>query len=234
MSSQNERDRRSQKVREILDRAKAVITGTHVVYTSGKHGSAYINKDAVYPDWRNIEFLCRQIAQDFSDEEIDVVVGPVQGAMVLAYETARQITNLGGRRALWVYAEKETVVIDDPDRKCYAETGKFALKRGYDKLIAGKHILIVEDVLTTGISVRKVVDLVRGLGGEILGVAALVNRGGVKSENIGNPPKFISLLDVQMDAWDEKDCKLCANDVPVNVQVGKGKEFLTRKAAIPA
>ncbi len=242
MNPNDPQDQRGQKVRAILDEAQAVIVDDHVVYTSTKHGSAYVNKDDVYPEWMNIEFLCDEIAKDFSGDRIEMVVGPVQGATVLAYATARALRFSG--KPQWVYAEKETITpsqeeisaMNIPERfkgmKIFFETGEFVLKRGYDKRVAGKRVLVVEDVLNTGGTVKKLVELLRRLGAEVVGVAALVNRGNVTPEMIGSPAKLVSLLDVQMDAWSEEECKasrLCFKKVPINQRVGKGKEFLARE-----
>lgn len=224
-------------VARILKESDAVITGTHVVFTSGKHGDAYVNKDAIYPAGGNIRALCEEIAKDFAFEEADVVVGPVQGATVLAFETANCLSEMNHAKVLWAYAEKEQIAIPDPEgksRKVFVETGNFVLKRGYDELVKGKRVLIVEDVLTTGGSVKKVVELVRSLGGEVIGVAALVNRGGVTAEMIGNPEKFLSLQNIKMAAWEEPECPLCKEGVPINTRVGKGREYLAKKAAAKA
>jgi orotate phosphoribosyltransferase len=107
----------------------------------------------------------------------------------------------------------------------------FVVKRGYDKLVKGKRVLVVEDVLTTGGSVRKVVEATCVAGGEVIGVAALVNRGNVKTTDIGNVPALAALVSISLDAWDENDCPMCKGGTPVNTDVGKGREFLARKQA---
>ena len=104
----------------------------------------------------------------------------------------------------------------------------FVIKRGYDKLIAGKNILVVEDVLTTGGSVRKVIEAVRALGGNVIGLGVLCNRGGVTAQDVANALIF-ALVNVKMDAWSPVDCPLCAQGVPINTNVGKGREFLALK-----
>lgn len=83
---------------------------------------------------------------------------------------------------------------------------------------------MVEDVLTTGGSVKKTVQVVRKTGGKVIGVAALVNRGGVKARDIGSP-KLVALLDIQLKAMDPKQCELCKNGIPINRKVGRGKKL---------
>ena len=220
-----------QEARKILGDSRAVITDSHVVYTSGKHGSAYINKDAVYPHTMETSRLCEMIAKEFSGDNIDVVIAPAVGGVILSQWIARDLSVLTGREVLGVYAEKEIMPISDPQnegRACYVETGRFIIKRGYDKLITEKRVLVVEDVINTGNSVKKVLQATRRHGGMIVGVGALCNRGGITIQDL-NVPKFVPLMEVRLDAWDETDCPLCAQDIPINTDVGKGREFLSRK-----
>jgi orotate phosphoribosyltransferase len=105
----------------------------------------------------------------------------------------------------------------------------FVFRRGYDKLIPGKQVLVVEDVLTTGGTVKKVVGAVRELGGIVVGVGALVNRGGITAKDVGDVPRLGALINITLDVWDEKACPLCEQGVPINTDVGKGREFLDRR-----
>ena len=104
----------------------------------------------------------------------------------------------------------------------------FVIKRSQDKFVKGKRILIVEDVLTTGGSVKKVSETILAMGGIVVGVGALCNRGNVLAEAIG-VPVIKSLINVTLDAFDEADCPLCARNIPINTAVGKGADFLKRK-----
>lgn len=206
----------------ILHDVGAVIADSHIVYTSGKHGSAYVNKDALYPHTGKTAKLCKMIAERVhaTDIPIDIVIAPAIGGVILSQWIAYNLSRLRRREVFSGYAEKE-------------ENGDgFVIKRGYDKLVAGKNVLVVEDVLNTGGSVKKVVQAVKATGGTVVGVAALCNRGGVKPADIGinDLHFFFSLVDVALDAWSEAECPLCARGVPVNVGVGKGREFLARTA----
>ncbi len=199
----------------ILERRMAVITESHLVYTSGKHGDAYVNKDAVYPFKHDTSELCLGLAEHFEDSGAEVVIAPAVGGVSLEDWTAYHLTNLTGREVIGVYADKEG--------------DGFVLKRGYDKLVAGKKCLVVEDVLNTGGSAAAVVELVRATGGEVVGVGVLCNRGGVTLDAVGNPPELYALVNVTMEAWDEEVCPLCERGVPINTDVGKGAEFLAKK-----
>ena len=120
---------------EILSRLEAVLTDGHFVYTSGKHGSAYVNKDAIYPHTSDTAQLCSYLVDHFTGHDIHVVVGPEKGGIILSQWTANGLTMATDREVFGGLCEK------DDDR--------FIIKRGYEKLL-GKNILIVEDILTTG------------------------------------------------------------------------------------
>lgn len=197
-----------------LTNVSAVITNSHIVYTSGKHGSMYVNKDALYPHTKQTSELCRLFADHFSKDDVDVVIAPALGGIILSQWTAHHLSQLTGREVLGLYAEK------------IEGTKDFVIKRGYDKLLAGKKVLILEDVLTTGGSVKKVVELVRSMEGVIVGVGALCNRGGILSTDIGNVPKLFALVSIALDSWAPEDCPLCKQGIPINTSVGKGREFL--------
>ena len=206
--------------REILKKFKlykVIITNGHFVYTSGRHGDTYINKDAIYPHTMFTSFLCKELAYGFYVGDIDVVVGPEKGGIILSQWTAYHLTCIYGRQVLAVYAEK-------------TEEGGFTIKRGYDKLIKNKKVLIVEDILTTGSSVRKVIKIVRDNGGRVIGVGALFNRGNVKEEDVGVVPH--SITKIKIDSWTEDECLEsgpCSKGIPVNTDVGKGLEFIKDK-----
>ncbi len=209
------------QVLRILGGVGAVIVGSHIVYASGKHGTAYINKDALYPHTKKISFVCRVIAYEFSGyDKIDAVIAPAVGGVILSQWIAYHLTAFTGREVLALYAEKST------------NEDAFVIRRGYDRIIAGKNVLVVEDVMTTGASVRKVVEAVRACGGNVIGVGALCNRGGVTAQDVGDVPILYSLVNIVMDAWDEAECPLCKEGKPINTDVGHGREFLERKCVM--
>lgn len=204
-------------VLQLLQNVGAFRAG-HFVYTSGRHGDAYVLKDAMYAYPKETSAVCKEMAERFKDAGVEVVIGPAIGAAILAQWTAFHMTDLTGRDVLAVFAEKDG-------------QGGFLIKRGYDKLIAGKKTLVVEDLTTTGGSIRKVIDAARAAGADIVGAIALVNRGGVTKEQAGDPAVFDQLLNVDMDSWEASACELCKSDIPVNTDVGHGKAFLDHKNA---
>lgn len=209
-----------QDVLATLARVGALITGDHLVYTSGRHGSSYVNKDALYPHTAATSEVCLRIAQRFAASGAEVVAGPTVGGVIMAQWTAHHLSALTGREVLAVYAEEE--VGEGGDRRRL-------FRRGYDALVAGRRVLVVEDILTTGGSVRMVVAAAGEVGGVVVGVGALCNRGAVTAEAIGAPELF-SLSEVPLESFAPEQCPLCAAGVPVNTRVGKGAGFVARRA----
>lgn len=199
----------------------AIVTDSHFVYNSGRHSSVYINKDAVYVHTRIIAALCAEMARSYNADEIDVVVGPVMGGIVLSQWVAHALNE---RRTtgetLAVYAEKEGT----------GDAQRFMLQRGYDRHIPNKNVLIVEDVLTTGGSVRRVVDLVRAHSGNVAGISALCNRGNVQSDAVGNVP-LTTLIAIPLETYPEEACPFCQQGIPINTTLGKGRAFLAKQNA---
>ncbi len=193
----------------VFESCGAIIRNSHLVYTSGRHGSAYVNKDALYPRTEVIADLCARMASEFALDRIDVVLGPALGGIILAQWTAHALQEQTGKPVLALFAEKA----DTPEG--------FILKRGYENLIAGKRTILVEDILTTGGSVKKVVGLAQSMGAVVVGVAALCNRGGIQASDLGTE-KLVSLAEVALESWEASSCPLCAKGVPINKSLGKG------------
>jgi orotate phosphoribosyltransferase len=208
------------RARRFLNLAGAVLTGDHFVYTQGGHGSAYINKDALYVYPLYVSDMCRDIATAFRDhKEIDAVVAPEKGGIALVQWVAFHLFDYNITAAA-VYAEK----------KSKEAGGGFYFGRGYDKYVRGQQVLVVEDILNTGGSVKEVIKAVQELEGEVIGVAAICNRGGVTAEQLG-VKQLLSLVELKLEIYSEDDCPFCRVGIPINTEVGKGKEYLARKQA---
>lgn len=204
------------EVIEMLKKSGGVITDSHIVYTSGKHGSVYINKDALYPHTEFTSRIGELFAEQNKDIDIDVVAAPALGGIILETWTAYHLSKLKGKEILGVYTEKD------------AEKNQ-VFTRGYDKLVKDKNVLVIEDLTTTGGSVLKVVNSVKNAGGNVVAVSVMVNRDpdNINSEMMGVP--FSSLAVLKAEAWDEADCPLCKTGVPINTTVGHGKKYLEAK-----
>ncbi len=199
----------------IFEETGAILEG-HFVYTSSKHGKVYVNKDFLYMFVLKVKLLCEIIAEHFKDKNIELVAGPAIGGVALTQWTAFALTQFTDKEILAVYSEDGL-------------NNTKIFKRGYDKHVKGKGALVVEDITTTGGSVKKTVEAVKALGGIVMGVGLLWNRGAITSQDLGVPEVF-SLVNVTFEAFDEKECPLCAQNIPINTNVGKGREYLIQKA----
>jgi orotate phosphoribosyltransferase len=170
--------------------AGALLQG-HFQLTSGLHSAVYWEKFRVLENPPATEALCRQIAGHFRDQNIELVVGPTTGGVILAFEVARQLSVHG------IFAEK------DGDKR--------AFRRGF-VIKPGQRILIVDDVLTTGKSVYEVIDAVNEAGGDIVGIGILVNRSDQDRE-FGYP--LFSCLRTVTETFEPDNCPLCAAGIPL-------------------
>lgn len=169
-----------------------------------------MNKDAVYPYTERVAELCGLMAEAVREHEPDVACGPAMGGIILSQWTAHHLGCLA------VYAEK-------------APEGGLVLRRGYDAVVRGRRVLVVEDILNTGGSLRETVVAVRAAGGVVVAAAALCNRGGVTAQEAG-VPALVALVELTLDSWEASACPLCRDRVPINTDVGKGREFLRRQS----
>ena len=213
----------TERVMKLLVAANALKTNDHFVYTSGLHGSEYVLKDALYLHTHDTSEICKMLALEFDNMGVEVVAAPAMGGIILSHSITFHLQTLnmdrpGTAEILSVYAEK------------VGEKGKerFAFTRGYDKVLPGKRVLVVEDLLNTGGSALEIVELVRSLGGEVIGVGALLNRGKVTAAQVGGVPKLACAGAVDMKAYDAADCPLCAAKIPINTEVGHGRKFVAQ------
>lgn len=172
------------EVESILRETGALLEG-HFLLTSGRHSGRYVQCAQVlrYPE--HGARLGAAIADGFRDGGVDLVVGPAVGGIVIAHEAARAL----GTPCLFTERER----------------GEMTLRRGFH-IDPGAKVLVVEDVITTGGSVREVIDLVRGAGGEPVGVGVIVDRSGGKVD-FGIPLRALLTLTIETYAADE--CPLC-------------------------
>ncbi len=233
----------------LLGAAKAVLTNGHFVFTSKRHGREYVNKDALYTRPLSTSIICLWLARRFQHDPVQVVVAPAVGGVILSTWVAYHLTQMSGDEVFSTYAERDelsvgkaevhnvaisfggkTHHIHDGDELVIKRPG-FVLKRGYDEVVKGKRVLVVEDVLTSGSTVKKVVEATRSCGGEIIGVGALVNRGGVTTNDVG-VPRLEALANITLDSWLESECPMCKRGDLVNTDVGKGRDFVARKSNV--
>lgn len=184
----------NEQLLELFEQSGALLIG-HFLLSSGKHSDRYVEKFNLLRRPRDTEAVCRGFVETFRDSDIDVVAGPTTGGILLAFEVARQ---LGVEAA---YAERAS------DGSLQRE-----FRRG-TTFTPGVRVLLVDDVLTTGGSIRETVAALEREKVEIVGIGVLVDRsaGNVRFD----PYSLFPLLSLEIDAWDATDCPLCRAGVPL-------------------
>jgi orotate phosphoribosyltransferase len=164
-------------------RAAGALLEGHFILSSGRRSPVFLQKMFVFMDPQRTERLCRALAEKARARfgEIDLVVSPAVGGIVPGYETARQL----GCRA--VFVEREA--------------GRFRLRRGFS-IAKGARVLVVEDIITTGLSTRETIEAIRGEPGEIVGAAVLVDRSDGAAD-VGVP--LVSLCNWYVPDYDPAD-----------------------------
>ncbi|MFC1966154.1 orotate phosphoribosyltransferase [Chloroflexota bacterium] len=178
-------------VEAIFEKSGAILKG-HFLLASGLHSPVYWEKFQVLQFPKYTGQLCRMITNHFLRQGIQVVAGPTTGGVILAFESARQL----GVRC--IFAEKDS-------------SGGRAFRRGFE-IDAGERVLIVDDILTTGSSVREVMTAVTGQGGIIVGIGVLVDRS-EQAIDFGVP--LFSCHRASVVTYAPEGCPLCAAQVPL-------------------
>ena len=163
---------------EVLDEfrvAGALLEG-HFILSSGLHSAVFLQKMFVFQNPARTERLCRALAERISTRfgRVDVVVAPAVGAIIPGYETARHL------RAASMFVEREN--------------GRFALRRGF-MLPSDARVVMVEDIITTGLSSRECLAAIAAAGGRLVGAACLIDRSGGRAE-IGIERVSLATLDI--------------------------------------
>lgn len=187
------------EVEDLLIETSAIMEG-HFLLTSGLHSPRYVEKFNVLQKPVYTEKLCRAMAEKFKDANIEIVVGPVTGGILLAHETGKAL----GTRA--IFTEREN--------------GKMTFRRGFT-LHEGERVLIVEDIVTTGGSIREVIDVVKEHGGIPVAVSMLVDRSGGKA-TFGDVPST-ALLHMDVQTYKPEECPLCKAGIPMTKRGRTGK-----------
>lgn len=193
-----------------LEAIGSIHTERHFVYASEKHGSGYINMDPLFPQTELGRSIGKALTAPYLGK-FSTVAGPATGGIVLA-QWAANAASSAAQPVAAVWADKK-------------EGRQFEFERsGFIAELAGKDVLVVEDLLTTGGSVEKVCRKIEEYGGNIVGVSAVCNRGGVTAEDLG-VPQLEALANVSFEAQDPAQCELCAQGVPIVEDIGHGDDY---------
>ncbi len=175
---------------KIFKDTDALLEG-HFLLTSGRHSNKYFQCAKVLQYTDHMTNICRMIVNAFNDDEIDTVIAPAIGGIVVGQEVARQL----GKR--FIFAERED--------------GKMTLRRGFS-ISEGENVLVCEDVVTTGGSVFEVIDVVKKSKANLVGVGFIVDRSNGKV-NFGT--KQFSCLRMEVISYEPDDCPLCKEGLPL-------------------
>lgn len=182
-------EQKNEEILSIFRQSGALLEG-HFLLTSGRHSAQYMQCAQVlqYPDLA--ARLGEGLAGLWRDAGVETVIGPAMGGILVAHEVAKAL----GTRAL--FTEREN--------------GVMRLRRGF-KLSPGERVLVVEDVITTGGSVREVLAVVQEAGAVPLGVGVLVDRSG---GNVDFGVPLNALLRLEIKSYEADSCPLCAEGIP--------------------
>jgi orotate phosphoribosyltransferase len=174
----------SETLLSIFQQTGALLEG-HFLLTSGLHSPRYLQCALVLQHPSHAEWIGREIARHFQQEQIAAVIAPAIGGIIVAHETARAL----GVKAL--FTERDN--------------GVMTLRRGF-KLEDGERILVVEDVVTTGGSTRETIEAVERVGGKVIGAGSLVDRSG-GNVDLGVPR--VALLTLEVPTYQPDNCPMC-------------------------
>lgn len=177
---------------EVIERFRdtgALLEG-HFVLSSGLHSTQYLQCALVLQHPSQAGAFGRGIAKNYSEQQIETVVAPAIGGIVIGWEVARAL----GVRSIWTEREE----------------GRMTLRRGFT-VRPGERVLVVEDVVTTGGSTRETIDSLRDAGALVIGAASIIDRSGGRAD-VGVPRVALATLDVPVHV--PSDCPLCAEGVP--------------------
>ena len=178
------------EVLEEFRQAGALLEG-HFILTSGRRSPIFLQKMFVFQDPKRTEKLCKALAAKIEAQfgKIDVVVSPAVGGIVPGYETARHL----GAKAIFVEREN----------------GKFALRRGFE-IAPGDKVIVIEDIITTGLSLRETLEALKAHPGKIVAAACLIDRSGGKADIGGVPRVALASVVIPDYAVDELPPELAA------------------------
>ncbi len=176
---------------KMLYETQAMLSG-HFLLSSGLHSAGYLQCALLLSCPTCAASLCKELAKKFKKNKIEIVIGPAYGGIIVAYELARAIN------AQAIFAERKD--------------GVMQLRRGFS-IKKDQRVLIAEDVITTGKSVKEVIKTIRPYKPDIVGIAALIDRSG--KQNIFGKIRFKSVKKICIKTYTSQACPLCRSRVPI-------------------
>lgn len=176
---------------DIFEKTGGLLKG-HFLLTSGRHSGQYMQCAKLFEYPKYSELLCNELAKVLQPLNVDCVASPAIGGIIMGYAVANHLNTKN------IFAEREN--------------GEMTLRRGFT-IKNGERIVVVEDVVTTGGSVKEVIKLLKKLGANVVGVASIVDRSGGK---INFEVPYFSLLSMEIPSYEQNECPICKkNDIPL-------------------
>lgn len=177
---------------QIFEEAGAIRHG-HFELTSGLHSGTYVQCALVLQYPKYAEQLGRALAAEFMDLRVDCVASPALGGLIIGHEVARAIPpRPDGKPIRAIFVERDSL-------------GILTLRRGF-RVEPDEHVLVVEDVWTTGGSTCETIRVLEEAGARVVAAGALIDRSGGKIEL---PVRTEALVDLKIESYDASDCPLC-------------------------
>lgn len=174
-------------IERLLKELKVLQEG-HFLLNSGLHSQYYFEKFRILENPETTSALCQVIAEEYKNKDIDWIIGPTTGGIIIAFEVARQMQKYAG------FAEERA--------------GQRQVGRGFD--IKGKNVLIVDDVMTTGKSIKETITAVEEKKAKIIGVAVLIDRSLEKQSF-----NYFATYKKTVNNYDPQICPLCKKNIPL-------------------
>lgn len=207
---------------QVLTESGALVPDGHFVHISRLHLAMWLNKDAFLPHVDRLEELARRLARKIPHLGIEIVCAPAMGGLVVSEWVAHELG------VICAFAEH------DPTPPPGDLRGRFMLRRGYDRLVRGKRVLVVDDVVTTGHSIGEVIEAVRAAGGDVVAGASLILVEGLEPATLGLEHFAYLMPFPRPPMWKASECPLCRQGVPISTQFGHGAEFVASRRGSPA
>ena len=187
----------NKKIYNLLIDKQAIMTG-HFVLTSGLHSNKYIEKFRVLEDPKSLKEICKEMSNQFKYDNIDIVVGAAIGAILLSLGVAKELGVYG------IFTER----VD----------GNMVFKRGFS-IPEGARVLVVEDIVTTGGSIKEIISVLESLNVKIVGISSLAHRGDLIDFGYAYKP----LVEVNIDTWESDNVPDWLDEIPITKPGSTGK-----------
>ena len=188
----------SKEILDLLEWSGAIMNG-HFKLTSGRHSAIYIEKFRLLENPIALDKICSTMADNFSEDNIELVVGAAIGGILLAGGVGRHLNSKH------IFSERVN--------------GVMKFKRGF-QVEPNTRVMIVEDIVSTGGSIKELIELLKSFKANIVGIICIVNR---SQKNIQFDARFDSLLNFPSESWEENECPVWLLKTPITKPGSTGK-----------